>query len=470
MTMDIRKVPISKVVPWEKNPRGIKAKDFDRLKKQILRLGVYKPLVCYQETGRYVVLGGNMRLAALKELGVREVEVSIVEPKTEAEKVEFNISDNDRSGYYEEDKLAELVFPHLAKIDLGAFKVDLGEALDLKGVIERFGPNEVDDFADDVPAIDDKPAVTKPGDLFTLGRHRLLCGDSTSVEDMSRLMAGKLADLVFTSPPYNCDIAYNEYPDKKSKEDYLAFIRKAMETCFRALADGRFIGWNIGVSPKTFCHLQGGLLEDVGFTFFRHICWAKPGIPYPIFNLTEKNPVAGNYRPNYQHEIIYLFTKGVAQFRGTIIPDKYYQNDVWTVPQMLATVDLKTVGRKRMGFKEQKGHCVKEHPAAFPVRFAEGAVGHLTSEGEVILDPFLGAGSSLIAAQKLGRACYGMEIDPKYCDLIIRRYAEYTGVPEKSIRATRKKGQPEATGCAQVSDRCKAGQMARGRARKAKRA
>lgn len=147
--MNIVKVPIAKVVPWEHNPRGIKTKDFDRLKKQILKLGVYKPLLAYKENGHYVVLGGNMRIRALKELGIPEVEVSVVEAKTQAKKIEYALSDNDRAGFYEEDKLAELVYPEMAHLDLAEFKVDLGEPLDLKAVVERYGP-DIDDGAGDI--------------------------------------------------------------------------------------------------------------------------------------------------------------------------------------------------------------------------------------------------------------------------------------------------------------------------------
>lgn len=138
--MKIVKVPIDRVQPWDKNPRGIKAEDYDRLKKQILKLGVYKPLLAYKEKGGYVVLGGNMRIRALKELGVKEVEVSVVTPKDEAQKIEFALSDNDRAGYYEEQALAELVFPHIKDLDLGEFKVDMGRPLALKEVLEGFGP------------------------------------------------------------------------------------------------------------------------------------------------------------------------------------------------------------------------------------------------------------------------------------------------------------------------------------------
>jgi hypothetical protein len=140
--MNIIKAPIESVIPWDKNPRGIKTKDYERLKKQILNLGVYKPLIAFEEKGKYVVLGGNMRIRALKDMGLKEVDISVVAPKTEAEKIEFALSDNDRVGAYDEQALAELIYPHIKDIDLGDFKVDLGDPwIDLQRVVERYGPN-----------------------------------------------------------------------------------------------------------------------------------------------------------------------------------------------------------------------------------------------------------------------------------------------------------------------------------------
>jgi len=147
----IKRVPVSQVVPWDKNPRGIKTADFERLKKQILTLGVYKPLVAYKDGEQYVVLGGNMRIRALKSLGVTEVDVSLVKPKTEADKVKIALSDNDRAGFYEEERLAELVLPHLEDINVSDFKVDIGEPLDLRSLLERFAPN-LDGSEDQVTA------------------------------------------------------------------------------------------------------------------------------------------------------------------------------------------------------------------------------------------------------------------------------------------------------------------------------
>lgn len=139
--MKIATVPIGDLVPWPKNPRGIKKKDFERLKKQIKKLGNYKPLICYRDGKKLVVLGGNMRLRALQELHFKEIEVSVVEAKTEARKIEYSISDNDRAGHYEELALAELIFPEMGNIVLEDFKVDLGSAVDLKAIIEGVGPD-----------------------------------------------------------------------------------------------------------------------------------------------------------------------------------------------------------------------------------------------------------------------------------------------------------------------------------------
>jgi len=152
----IKRVPIAQVIPWEDNPRGIRIEDFERLKHQILELGVYKPLLVVQEKGKYVVLGGNMRLRALQDLGVQNVEVSVIEAKTKAERIKYALSDNDRAGFYEEERLAELLLPHLKDIDLADFKVDVGHQVDLKALLEKFGP----DLEPDDKEIDDTLETT----------------------------------------------------------------------------------------------------------------------------------------------------------------------------------------------------------------------------------------------------------------------------------------------------------------------
>jgi len=144
--MNIKRVSIEQVQNWEDNPRNIKTKDFERLKRQIKELGVYKPMIACPENGGYMVLGGNMRLRALKELGIKEVEISIVHPKSKAEKIKYALSDNDRAGEYEEEKLAELVYPHIDEIELEDYKIDIGEPVNLQDVIEDYGPDLNEEF------------------------------------------------------------------------------------------------------------------------------------------------------------------------------------------------------------------------------------------------------------------------------------------------------------------------------------
>jgi len=139
--MNIIKVPISKVKPWEDNPRNIKRQDFDRLKRQIKDLGVYKPLIAFPENGQYIVLGGNMRLEALKSMKVKQVELSIIHPKTQADKIKYALSDNDNVGIYQDDKLAELIYPEIEDINLSDYKADIDFPDDLQTILSNFIPD-----------------------------------------------------------------------------------------------------------------------------------------------------------------------------------------------------------------------------------------------------------------------------------------------------------------------------------------
>jgi len=438
--MKIIKVPISSIVPWDKNPRGIKAEDFERLKKQILKLGVYKRLVCYQAGKKYVVLGGNMRIRALQELGVQDVEISIVAPKDEAAKIEYALSDNDRAGYYEEDKLAELIFPYMAKLNLEDFKVDIGQAVDLKILLEGFSL-EFDDKANQVPEIDDSPSITQKGQVFLLGRHRLMCGDSGSPEDLDQLMNGERVHLVNTDPPYNVKVEPRSVnaiaaakasgtmkhhqafdtarkPRRKkgasiikmrakdrplendflSEEEYNALLRVWFGNLARVLMPGRsFYIWggyaNCGNYPPA--------LRESGLYFSQAVIWVKE---HPV--LTRKD-FMGN------HEwCFYGWREGAAhKFFG---PSN--ATDVWSV---------KKVNPASMVHLTEK-----------PVELAVRAMECSSRKAENVLDLFGGSGSTLIAAEKAGRNAFLMEIDTKYCDVIIKRYADFTGVPEEKIRRT----------------------------------
>lgn len=405
-SLEIRRVPIDKVVPWDKNPRGIKDQDYDRLKRQILELGVYKPLVVCPEKGKYIVLGGNMRIRALREIGARTVEVSIVHPKNEAERIKFALSDNDRAGFYEEEKLTGLLQPHFAQLDLGEFKVDIGQPLELRAVFEKLGPS-IDERADTVPPIDNSPAKTKLGQIFHLGRHRLMCGDSTQAADVARLMDGRKADLVFTDPPYNVDYGSSKnHPtwrirslvnDRMSEADWSRF-NQAMTDLFKAYHRGGDI-YVWGASGPAGMRQRLALVE-AGIHWSATIIWKKQQL------------VLSPARYQRMYEPCFYGWLRRSSFRG----DRK-QTEIWEV--------------KRPSASDQ-------HPTMKPVELCALGIINSSRPGQLVLDPFLGSGSTLIAAEISDRVCYGMEIDPKYCDVIIRRYAAYMGIPEASLRKAKR--------------------------------
>lgn len=179
---DFRK--IDTLHEWDKNPRSISKDGFNRLKKQISKLGQYKPLLI---TPNGEVLGGNMRLKAYRELGIEDAWVSVVTPKDESEKLEYALSDNDRAGFYDDDLLANLI-PDYPDFNWADYSVDLKEPVNLGELLDRF--REVEE--DEAPALDVGEAVSKIGEVYQLGRHRLMCGDATKIEDVEKLMDGLL--------------------------------------------------------------------------------------------------------------------------------------------------------------------------------------------------------------------------------------------------------------------------------------
>lgn len=143
--MNIKRVPIQSVDLWKDNPWDIKTEDYRRLKAQIEELGVYKPLICYADGDQWICIGGNKRLMALKGLGHKEVDISVVEPKSEAEKLKYAYSDNDHMGTPDEQKIAELTFPHIEEINLETYKISVSEPVSLKDVLKKFGSVDGDD-------------------------------------------------------------------------------------------------------------------------------------------------------------------------------------------------------------------------------------------------------------------------------------------------------------------------------------
>jgi DNA modification methylase len=388
--------PITELRNWTKNPRGIKDKDFGRLKDQIKKLGQYKPLLI---TPDGEVLGGNMRLRAYRDLGISDVWVSVVEPKTEAEKLEYALSDNDRVGYYEDDKLAELISQYKDEIDLGKYSVDLGKTTDLQTLLDQFSPV----VEDDVPEVDDTPSVSKLGDVYQLGRHRLMCGDSTKREDVEKLMGGKKADMVLCDPPYGINYKYEDHPSGNYKdgftdEEYRNFYRQLVNMGKRYSKEDAANYWWFDQSRLEI------IWEAIGRVKYKELLvWSKDLYPYK----------KGNSKFCADYELCYYFFN----------KEPYWTGDAFT----RAVLNYATVHSFARRGKEDTGGVSSVHPTQKPTELFGRLIELSSKNSDTIIDFCGGSGSTLIACEQTNRICYMMELDEKYCDVIRRRYAKFIG-------------------------------------------
>ena len=421
--MNIKNVPISEVEAWAKNPKNIRTKDFERLKKQIQELGIYKPLICCRENGKYVTLGGNQRLKALQVLKHPDVDISIVEAKDDATKIKYALSDNDRAGEYDDQALAELIYAAKDKISPDLFRIDLGNTLSVEEVLNQFGPRIEAGEEDDIPEVA-KEAKAKIGDFYELGPHRLLCGDAMEPGNYKALMGEKPADMVFTDPPYNVGykpgknwgirgtkkygpILGDEMSGEQFVEFTIDFMTRMKENTKRG---GVFYICSGYASYPTFVYA----IKAIGMTFSCPIIWVK--------NKTSMG--WGDYRR--KHEMIIKAKRGNKKAQPILygwnggrhyFMDHKFEADVWEMASRWTGSLL--------------------HPTQKPLGLIQRAIRNSSRPKETVLDPFAGSGSTIIAAEREGRIAYAMDLDPIYIDVTIRRYAAMGGPTEKEIRATK---------------------------------
>jgi DNA modification methylase len=377
--MNVLKVKINEVKTNPKNPRLIKDDKFKKLVKsindfpQMLEL---RPIVVDENN---IVLGGNMRLKACKEAGLKEVYIVKAENLTELQKDEFIVKDNVGFGEWDWDMLAN--------------EWD-NELLDEWGLdIPNFDTNEVleaeeDDFDGTLPEV----PITVLGDLYEIGEHRLLCGDSTDSDVVSKLMNGDKADMVFTDPPYG--VSYTGGHNKKQRkgiesdefkdEDLSNLFQDSINNaCIFSKDTSPFYIWYAGgKSKETYLGLSNTPIEVRAV-----ICWYKVKSGSGAF--------MSQYIPNYE-PCIYGFKEG--------------KSINWYGP-----TDEKTV------WEFPKDRQNEYHLTQKPIPVVERALNNSSLKNDLIYDCFLGGGSTMIASHQLKRKCYGMELDPKYCDVIVKR-------------------------------------------------
>jgi site-specific DNA-methyltransferase (adenine-specific) len=327
-----------------------------------------------------VVLGGNMRLKACKEAGLKEVPIIIADNLTEEQQREFLIKDNVSGGEWDWQMLAN----DWDTVQLEEWGLD----------IPNFEPEQVLEAVEDEFEVPDGGIETDIvlGDLFEIGEHRLLCGDSTDSDQVAKLMDGEKADMVFTDPPYG--VSYTGGHNKKQRKgiendtlqgtDLTNLFRDSLLNAdlFSKDYSAFYIWYANGKAVETFLSFAELNLEVRAV-----ICWYKIKSGLGAF--------MSQYIPNYE-PCIYAFKKGKS-------------------PQWFGASDEKTVWELK---KESKNEY---HPTQKPVELPNRAMTNSSKLNDIILDVFLGSGSTMVAAQQLKRKCYGMELDPKYCQVIVDR-------------------------------------------------
>ena len=384
---------ISTLRLWKDNPREISKKAFESLKKKIKRWGQFKPVLITKDGE---VIGGNMRLRAYLDLGIEDVWVSVVNPKDEAEKIEIAMTDNESSGRWDEQALAELIEPYKTEIELGNYELDLGKTTPLNELLDQFGPEVVED---EVPEISQEEPKSKLGEIYQLGRHRIMCGDSTKIEDVERLMDGNKADMVFTDPPYLMGFEGNVHADGSK-----SFNAKhgAIDNDKMSREDGDEFIYNIFTTISLFN--KGAY----------YVCFYRLGLDY-IFRALDRH--------NNKYRALIIWDKGnhtlsnsdyMSRYEpivyGWFKEHKFYGDrsnfDIWHIDRT-AKNEL--------------------HPTMKPIELCVTAIRNSSVEDDIVFDGFLGSGSTLIACEQTNRICYGMEIDNRYIDVIIKRWQTFTG-------------------------------------------
>lgn len=380
-----KKVKVKDLKAFEKNPRKITPKEMDSLKRSIAEDGYHQRILC---TTDLRIIGGHQRIQAMLELGYAEVEVLV--PDREISDEQFSrilVRDNMEYGTWNIDGLGELM-PTAQLMEIG-----LGDNIINKIPQDIVAGNTDPDEVPDPP----KEGRASYGDVWKLGDHTVMCGSCTNPADMDRLMNGEQAAMVFTDPPYNVDYGANSSNprhkirtianDSMVPADWDKFVREYMTQLLQR-CDGNIY---IAMSDKELGHMQR-VFAELGGRWASFIIWVKDSLVLS----------AKDYHSRHE-TILYGWREGIES-RVRVLDRT--QDDVWEIKRPKRSDD---------------------HPTMKPVELVERALANSSNHGDIVLDLFGGSGTTLLACERLGRAARLIEIEPKYVDVIIRRWEEYTG-------------------------------------------
>ena len=397
--------PLDTLTEYPNNPRQHDTKQLIKIQNSIEKFGFINPILVDEHNE---IIAGHARLAAARLAHLPQVPVIRLEHLSTAQKKAYRIADNKLAelGTWSIENL-QLEFQELEKLDLdfslGITGFDMGDIdLILEGKEAKADPK-----ANNIPFIPDNEVVTREGDIWILGEHRIICGNSLQKETLSQLMEDKKADMVFTDPPYNVkinghvcgagNVQHKEFKfasGEMTVEEFSQFLKTSFELLCMVSKDG-----SLHYICMDWRHIKEIMTAAEVYDQFKNLCvWRKDNAGMGSF-----------YRS--QHELIFMFKHGKEPHINNVELGIHgrYRTNVWNYAGV-NTPSAENAEKRAM------------HPTVKPVELIKDAILDASNRGGVVLDTFLGSGSTLIAAEKAGRICYGVELEPKYVDTAIRRY------------------------------------------------
>ena len=386
-TTEMQLVPIDKLIPYVNNARTHSPQQINKLRSSLREFGFINPVIIDRV---FNIIAGHGRVLAAREEGITEIPCVFVDYLTEAQKKAYIIADNRMAMDAGWDE--QMLKVELEALKAEDFNVELTgfDPAELDKLLSPSG-DEIEDDDFDVDAELQKPAVTHEGDIWTLGKHRLLCGDSTDPANYVLLMQDRKANLVVTDPPYNVNY---EGTAGKIKNDNMANdkFHDFLLSAFRCLNDNMASDSSIYVFHADTEGLNfRKAFDEAGFYLSGCCIWKKPSL------------VLGRSPYQWQHEPCLFGWK----------KDGKHQ---WYADRKQTTI---------WEFEKPKKNDV--HPTMKPIPLIAYCIMNSSMSNTLVLDPFLGSGTTMMACEQSERTCYGLELDPKYCDVIINRYIELTG-------------------------------------------
>ena len=392
--MIVENIDINLLKPYANNPRKLTPKAIEKVAESLKQFGFRQPIVVDNNN---IIVVGHTRYQASRKLGYTQVPITKINNLTKEQINAYRIADNRTNEEAEWDD--ELLALEIKDLEMKDFDISLTgmDKPELDKILFEEKQGNTDD--DEVPEAPEEP-ITKPGDIWQLGNHRIICGDSTLPETYQKLLADKKVDLYLTDPPYN--VAYvgktkdalTIQNDKQTDDQFQEFLKNAFTNSTEYLKlGGSFYIWHSDSEGLLF-RLA---VNDANLKLRQTLIWSK------------NTMVMGRQDYQWQHEpCLYGWKEGASH--------------TWYSDRKQTTI---------LNFERPTSS--KLHPTMKPVKLISYLINNSTKQEDLVLDSFLGSGSTLIACEKLQRICYGIELDPKYCDVIIKRWEQWANAKATKI-------------------------------------